>query len=228
MAAHSDSPCLKIKPRSKREKEGFLQVAIETYGGGLWHTWFDRDLGLAGRVSLQSSDGALHERLININRPILRIPTLAIHLDHSVRDGFKFNAEQHLTPILASCLSRKESDEGGHMHSVLSNLIKGEIKMEQEFEIVATDLCLYDVQKASIGGVYSEFVQSARLDNLYSSFAAIQALVGCLSSLEKDRTIRMICLFDNEEVGSLSACGAESTIVSSAIERILQELGLNV
>ncbi|CAI5483362.1 unnamed protein product [Closterium sp. Yama58-4] len=103
VAAHTDSPCLKLKPVSAATKGGCLSLAVQTYGGGLWHTWFDRDLSVAGRVLVQGEDGRVVQRLVKIDRPILRIPTLAIHLDRNVNtDGFKPNAETHLVPVLAT------------------------------------------------------------------------------------------------------------------------------
>jgi len=99
---HVDSPCLKVRPISKRQKVGYLQVGCELYGGGLWHTWFDRDLSLAGRV-IVSTPGANREftsKLVKIDRPILRIPTLAIHLDRTANDQFKFNKETEFLPVL--------------------------------------------------------------------------------------------------------------------------------
>lgn len=182
VAAHTDSPCLRIKPRSKlRAKDGLLQVAVETYGGGLWHTWFDRDLGVAGRVVVVGQDGrTIHERLVNIARPILRIPTLAIHLDRTPpADGFKFNTETHLCPVLASEAAESQHGTEAVASSALHASLLGEVmrsaKMEAgEGEIYGLDLCLYDVQKAALGGVHGEFVQSARLDNLFMSFAGLQ------------------------------------------------------
>ncbi|CAG8817632.1 591_t:CDS:2, partial [Dentiscutata erythropus] len=102
VGAHTDSPCLKLKPVSKKASAGYLQVGVETYGGGLWHTWFDRDLSIAGRVMVETDERQFEHQLIKIDRPILRVPTLAIHLDRGIADGFNFNKETHLTPLIAT------------------------------------------------------------------------------------------------------------------------------
>lgn len=229
-----------MKPISnRRAKDGFLQVAVESYGGGLWNTWFDRDLGLAGRVVAATKDGKLRERLVNIDRSILRVPTLAIHLDRTVNsEGFKFNTELQLNPILATELMESKKSEWIEaekterspppgMHKSLSDALKKMAKTEEE-EIVGLDLCLYDVQKAALGGIHSEFIQSARLDNLFMSFCGLKAMIDCASSIEKDLNVRMLALFDNEEVGSESAAGAESTLVGSTITRILGAFNTDV
>ena len=96
---HLDSPCLKVRPVSKKEKEGYLQVATEVYGGGIWLSWLDRDLSLAGRAIVAGQKG-FESRLVKIDRPILRIPTLAIHLDRSINDSFKFNKETEFRPVI--------------------------------------------------------------------------------------------------------------------------------
>ncbi|PJF19815.1 putative aspartyl aminopeptidase [Paramicrosporidium saccamoebae] len=233
VAAHTDSPCLRVKPLSKKRcKDGFLQVAVETYGGGLWHTWFDRDLGVAGRLVTASKEGTLRERLVKIDRPILRVPTLAIHLDRGVNsEGFKFNSELQLIPILASetmnakneWINAEKTEENSGLHQSLFEALRDASKSDQD-EIVGLDLCLFDVQKASLGGVYNEFIQSARLDNLFMTFTGLQSFIDSLGSVEKDGDIRMLSLFDNEEVGSLSSSGAESTLVGSTVNRILSSL----
>ena len=138
IGAHTDSPCLKIKPRSKKEKSGYDQVGVETYGGGLWNTWFDRDLSVAGRVFIHS-DESIMERLVHIKHPILRIPTLAIHLDRSVGEGFKFNNETQLCPILQLTEKALNSDSqmvnGNHHHSLIK-LIADDLHVKGNFTLI--------------------------------------------------------------------------------------------
>ena len=142
IGAHTDSPCLKLKPKSCRSKSDYLVVNVEPYGGGLWHTWFDRDLSVAGRVLVRGADGLLSHRLVRIEKPILRIPMLAIHLSRDLRtEGFKPNAQEHLAPVLATSVKTelcrkgngqvpdngKPSENGCRHHSMLLNLIAAEL-----------------------------------------------------------------------------------------------------
>jgi aspartyl aminopeptidase len=195
-----------------------MQVGVELYGGGLWHTWFDRDLSVAGRVLVQKADGKLEHTLVRINRPILRIPNLAIHLS-TERNTFTINKETHLQPILGQVVSDElnKEDKSSH-HPVLLALIAKEMGVRVD-AIRDFELCLYDCQAPAVGGVANEFVHSARLDNLGMSYMALMALINS-SGLEKEEGIRMTAFFDNEEVGSVSAHGADSNLLESAIRRI--------
>jgi aspartyl aminopeptidase len=170
LGAHTDSPCLKVKPISRRERGGYLQVGVETYGGGLWHTWFDRELSLAGRVLVSTPTGVDH-KLVNLKAPLLRIPTLAIHLDRTANDGFSFNKEVQLTPVLGQ-VSKELTGEGKH-HAALLDLIGKELNCTPE-QIEDFELCLYDTQPAQLGGLQNEFIHSARLDNLMMSFCSLK------------------------------------------------------
>ncbi|KAJ2993205.1 hypothetical protein HDV02_002580 [Globomyces sp. JEL0801] len=258
VGAHTDSPCLKVKPRSKRDKLGYKQgisadilnypVGVEIYGGGLWHTWFDRDLSLAGRVLIESN-GIFEHKLVKINRPILRIPTLAIHLDRNSGDNFTFNKEVQLTPILTEAAAKelnktKTETESDRHHPEMLELIAKEMGCEGIIQIIKNgilksaveftfhfpsniaqirdfELCLYDTQPASIGGANDEFIHSARLDNLMMSFCGLTAICETTDeSVKNDDLIRMVTLFDNEEVGSTTAHGADSNLLEVTLRRL--------
>ncbi|KAH7444759.1 hypothetical protein KP509_02G090200 [Ceratopteris richardii] len=233
VAAHTDSPCPKLKPISAVSKSGFLNVGVQTYGAGLWHTWFDRDLSVAGRVLLKMNNGSLIHKLVKVTRPILRIPTLAIHLDRSVNtDGFKPNFETHLVPVLATQLrcGANSVDSSSTHHSRLLQLLSEQLDCEIE-EIADLELNVCDTQPSCIGGAEQEFIFSGRLDNLVSSFCALRALLDtCKDSadLADETSVRMVALFDNEEVGSDSAQGAGSPAMFQAISRISKQLSKGV
>ncbi|KAE9964333.1 hypothetical protein BLS_008449 [Venturia inaequalis] len=250
IGAHTDSCTFRIKPVSKRQSDGFIQVGVEAYGGGLWHTWFDRDLSLAGRVIVKTKDGSFESRLVKVERPILRIPTLAIHLER--QDNFQPNKETQMFPIaglVAAELNRTgktEADQAAEKleettvnedattsyepmklvterhHPYIVEILAKEAKCTpseiQDFEVV-----LYDTQKAALGGLNDEFIYSARLDNLGMTYCATQSLIESLASpsaLKDDPTIRLIALFDHEEIGSRTAQGADSNMLPVVIRRL--------
>ncbi|KAI0069151.1 aspartyl aminopeptidase [Artomyces pyxidatus] len=237
VATHVDSPNLRIRPISKRVASGYLQVGVETYGGGIWHSWFDRDLSLAGRVVVAGGASGFTSKLIKIDRPLLRIPTLAIHLDRGSGENFKFNPETEFTPILglvASELNAKSSEKGSeppttpassiqnNHHSVLLTLLAEELHVSPE-EIHDFELQLYDTQPSVLGGLNNEFIFSPRMDNLVSSFCAVEALsehasANLFSDLKGN--VNCIALFNHEEIGSVSTSGAESSLIPSLLQRL--------
>ncbi|XP_051142776.1 probable aspartyl aminopeptidase [Andrographis paniculata] len=238
IAAHTDSPCLKLKPNSASSKSGYLMVNVQTYGGGLWHTWFDRDLSLAGRVILRNDDGSFSHELVKINRPILRVPTLAIHLNRTVNtDGFKPNLETQLIPLLATeadkeyskpdeKTSSSSSKDTSH-HPLLMQILADELGCKVQ-DIASIELNVCDTQPSCLGGANDEFIFSGRLDNLASSFCALRALIDACASpedLENEHAIRMVALFDNEEVGSDSYQGAGAPTMFEAMRTICASLG---
>ncbi|KAJ2420608.1 hypothetical protein GGF41_004192, partial [Coemansia sp. RSA 2531] len=172
--------------------------------------------------------GGYDSRLVSIQDPIMRIPSLAIHLDRSVRESFTYNKETHLTPILATVAKALNGDNASDKnikcahHPILLDRIAKELSVEVA-DIADFELCLYDTQKATIGGICNEFIYASRLDNLNSSYCAVEGLINSLSdesAAAEDSHVRMIALFDNEEVGSTSAYGANSALIESAIRRI--------
>ncbi|XP_061366553.1 probable aspartyl aminopeptidase [Gastrolobium bilobum] len=250
VGAHTDSPCLKLKPVSKVVKGGFLEVGVQTYGGGLWHTWFDRDLTVAGRVMIREEKGGsvsyLHQ-LVRIEEPIMRIPNLAIHLDRNVNEGFKANTQTQLLPILATSVKaelNKEVSENGSVesgkqsggkkandktdtrntkhHSLLLQLLASNLGCEPG-DICELELQACDTQPSIVAGAAKEFIFSGRLDNLCMSFCSLKALIDATSSdssLKEETGVRMVALFDHEECGSNSAQGAGSNVMLNALSRV--------
>ncbi|KAF5322387.1 hypothetical protein D9619_000446 [Psilocybe cf. subviscida] len=207
---HVDSSNLKVRPVSKRTKAPDLQVNVETYGGGVWHSWLDRDLSLAGRVVIREGTGAFISRLITIDRPILRIPTLAIH--RAFNQGTEFvpilgliEFESNATPTKAEPAGPVEvmasSIQENH-HPALLSLITSELSIAPE-EIHDFELSLYDTQPAVLGGLNSEFIFSPRMDNLVCLFCAAEVLAELTSA-----------------IGSVSTSGAESSLIPSLLNRL--------
>jgi aspartyl aminopeptidase len=250
IGAHTDSPCLRIKPVSKKTNSGFMQVGVETYGGGIWHTWFDRDLSIAGRAMVRDEEGNFVQKLVKVDRPILRIPTLAIHLDRSKE--FAPNSETELFPIaglVAAELNRTGNTEGGQVEDEKISEVEKD-NAEGEFhplkvlsdrhhpyvvEIIAEragvevdalvdfECVLYDTQKSCMGGINNELIFSARLDNLEMTYCGVMGLIESLkspSALENESAIRLVACFDHEEVGSLTVAGAHSNLLPSVIRRL--------
>eukprot|EP00670_Eutreptiella_braarudii_P024729 CAMPEP_0174382868 /NCGR_PEP_ID=MMETSP0811_2-20130205/124860_1 /TAXON_ID=73025 ORGANISM="Eutreptiella gymnastica-like, Strain CCMP1594" /NCGR_SAMPLE_ID=MMETSP0811_2 /ASSEMBLY_ACC=CAM_ASM_000667 /LENGTH=464 /DNA_ID=CAMNT_0015536275 /DNA_START=47 /DNA_END=1441 /DNA_ORIENTATION=- len=226
IGAHTDSPNLQVKPVSATGKAGYQQVSVATYGGGLWHTWFDRDLTLAGRVMLRA-DGKLQTRLVHIERPILKVPNLAIHLQTAdERTAFKISKEDHICPILCTKIAAELAGEEGvdkpRHHAALLALLAEQLQCNPE-DITDFELSVCDTQPASVGGLHNEFVFAPRIDNLASCFCALEAMATA-EGLESDPQCRVIALFDHEEVGSDSYAGAGCTHITSLITRLTCDL----
>uniref|UniRef100_A0A915D4D5 Aspartyl aminopeptidase n=1 Tax=Ditylenchus dipsaci TaxID=166011 RepID=A0A915D4D5_9BILA len=247
VVAHTDSPCLRVKPVSKRCSEKFLQVGVSTYGGGLWRTWFDRDLSMAGQVVYKprNQDKILH-KLVDLKRPLLNIPNLAIHLEADSASKFDYNKETHLTPLMGTLAMSNQNkscpkEEKPAINSTLNSSIVEEHHEDmlkavaketgcQVDELLDLDLYLYDVQPAALTGLKEEFISGARLDNLVGTYTAINGLVDSLAddqSFTSDTNIRMVACYDNEEVGSDSAQGAASAFSEWLLRRLATPIQAN-
>lgn len=211
IGAHTDSPCLKVKPNPELHKHGYFQLGVEVYGGVLLNPWFDRDLSLAGRVSFINAEGELDSSLINFQRPVAIIPSLAIHLDREANSSRKINAQTYLPPVLG------QTDEKPDFRLLLKDtLVQQGCDVDK---VMDYDLSFYDTQAASLIGLQGEFVASARLDNLLSCFMGMEALLKSNS----DEGVLLVCN-DHEEVGSMSAVGAQGPMLETVLGRIIPAL----
>jgi aspartyl aminopeptidase len=204
IGAHTDSPCLRIKPKPDVGHLGWKQLAVEVYGGVLLNSWLDRDLGIAGRVVLR--DGSVVD--VTVDDAVCRIPQLAIHLDREVSDkGLLLDKQQHLTPVWGT-----GSPTPGEFRAWLADQI--EVGVE---DIGWWELCLFDRTPASVLGADSSLLASGRLDNQLSCWAATDAIVTASAASAHHQ---VIALFDHEEVGSESATGAAGPMLEHVLERI--------
>ena len=206
MASHSDSPVFKVKTDPEIEVDkAYIQLNVEKYGGMICSPWLDRPLSVAGRVLLRTSKG-VETRLLNIDRDLLIIPNLAIHMNREVNDGYKFNAQKDMLPLFST-----EDGKGS-----FKKIVAEALSVKEEC-ILDWDLFLYNRQKATFLGAEEEFIGSGRLDDLQCAFASLQ---GILSAKPKD-SVAVHCVYDNEEVGSGTKQGAGSTFLKDVLHRIL-------
>lgn len=216
IGAHTDAPGFRIKPNPQMISEGkYVKLNTEVYGGPILHTWYDRPLSIAGKVSLKGSSPLKPEtRLVNINKPLLIIPSLAIHMNREVNEGYKINRQVDTLPLLGLINDKLEKED------YLMNIISEELQVNKE-DILNFELGLYEYERGSLIGMNEELISSGRFDDLWMVFAGIKALV---DSRENAATKVMICI-DNEEIGSLTAEGANSTLLNNILERIALGLG---
>lgn len=215
VAAHTDSPNLRLKPQPLVRNHGYVRLGLEVYGGVQVPTWVDRDLGMAGLVHLRdgSSSEGMRSELVCVRQPVCRIPTLAIHLNRTVNDeGLKLNKQKHLPAVFS--LADDDGDDP------LRALLAGELDVDPN-DILTWDLQLYDLQRPSLGGAHHEFVHSARLDNLASSHAGLEALLD-VSDDEPGEATAVLALFDHEEIGSTTDRGASSRALDNILRLTLR------
>ncbi|MCF0146842.1 MAG: M18 family aminopeptidase [Clostridium sp.] len=216
IGAHTDSPGFRIKANPEMVSEGtYLKLNTEVYGGPILYTWFDRPLGIAGKVTLKGSSPLKPEtKLVNINKLLLIIPSLAIHMNRNVNEGMNVNRQKDTLPLLSLINDKFEKD--GYLVKVLAE----ELNVSAA-DILGFDLGLYEVEKGAIIGLNEEFISAGRLDDMWMVYTGIQALI---ESKPNKSTKVMVCM-DNEEIGSLTAQGANSALLLNILERITLALG---
>ena len=212
VSSHSDSPMFKVKPVCEDVVCGqYLRLNTERYGGMIFSTWFDRPLSVAGRVLYKDENG-IHTRLVKIDRDLLMIPNVAIHMNREVNNGFKYNAQVDLMPLYGDITAK------GSFRKMIAEACGVE-----EDAIVGNDLYLYNRMPGTVWGANNEFISAPQLDDLECAYASVCAL----KDLPDQGHVNVCCVFDNEEVGSGTKQGADSTFLSDVLERIASCLNMN-
>ena len=207
VASHGDSPCFKLKPNAEKASQGLAALNVEKYGGMLMSTWLDRPLSVAGRLIVKGERG-LETRLVNVDRDLALIPNVPIHFNRNANDGVALNAQVDMLPIVGM--------EGADVMAAVA-----ESAGCDRARIAGADLFLYNRDPARRFGVTGEFIAAPRLDDLACAYASMRALLEAKPS----KHIDVVCVFDNEEVGSGSKQGAGSTLLIDALRRVALALG---
>ncbi len=210
-ATHNDSPTFKVKPNPILEYKNLLRLNVEPYGGMIMSTWLDRPLSIAGRIQVRK-DQVIEERLINIDEDLLSIPNVAIHMNRTINDGFKFNPAVDLLPVLG------EKTEDFSFEKYLSE----KASLKEDEKLIGHDLYLYVREKAVKTGLNREFLSASREDDLTSAYTVANAFFD--SDKNDDSLLRVFVSFDNEEVGSLTRQGANSDFLKDTLDRVLDVL----
>lgn len=221
VGAHTDSPCLKVKPNPELSRHGYLQLGVEVYGGALLNPWFDRDLSLAGRVVYSDAAGALHSALVDFQDPVAFIPSLAIHLDREVNQKRSINPQTDLPPLL---LQIGDSGNADFRALLRQRLLAQESACDVE-NVLDYEISLYDCNPPALVGLKQDFVAAARLDNLLSCHAGLEALLASDTDPAAADTSALLVCTDHEEVGSATAVGASGPFLESVLQRVLEALG---
>lgn len=210
VASHSDSPTFKIKDHPEQVVKGkYVQLNTERYGGMIYSTWFDRPLSIAGRALVKTETGVA-TKLLNIDHDLLVIPNLAVHMDRTVNDGMKYNPQVNLLPLYGDAASKDTF-----------NKLVAEACGTAEENIISTDLFLYNRTAPTVWGAHNEYMSCAKLDDLECAFSSLKAFL----KGENSQSVSVCAIFDNEEVGSSTKQGANSTFMYDVLHRINENLG---
>lgn len=218
IAAHTDSPCFKIKPNAEIYGDGgVLSLNVEKYGGGILYTWFDRPLSVSGRVMLRGEDAlSPREVLVDLRRPVAFIPHLAIHFNRAVNEGNPLSVQKDMLPVVGYFTPEQIAEQKAHGGAVRMMLAE-HLGIKPE-EVLEYELNLYPAEPAALAGTNNEYIQSGRIDDLSMCFAGLEAL---LASADKPAPFtRVLALFDNEETGSGTKQGAHSPVLANILMRL--------
>jgi aspartyl aminopeptidase len=213
VGTHTDSPNLSIKPNPVKGRDGCVQLGVDVYGGALLNPWFDRDLGVAGRVTLLADDGELESVLFDTNRPVAVVPSLAIHLDREANSKRSVNAQKDMVPLVML----GDPQQFDFKQWVADSLAERDSRW-QKARVMDYELSLYDTQDPALVGIDEGFITSARLDNLLSCYAGMTALINA-----DDSEWSALVATDHEEVGSASTVGAQGPMLMDALTAIAPE-----
>ena len=219
MGAHTDSPCLKIKPSPDLQQEGCAQVGVEVYGGALLNPWFDRDLSIAGKINYLNTREQLESTLIDLGKPIAVIPSLAIHLDREANRNRTINPQKDLCAILGGHTSGQSGSSGSLRQIIEDHLVQ--VLNIDVLKVLDFDLSFYDTQPPKLMGLNNDYIASARLDNLLSCYTGLIALLNAekLNTMAYQPPTLLVCT-DHEEVGSQSYHGARSNFLYTVLQRL--------
>lgn len=216
-AAHTDWPCLRIKPNPEVIKNDYAALNIEVYGGPILNSWLDRPLSIAGRVTIAGdNEFSPKEMFVDFKRSILTIPNVAIHLNREVNKGIELNKQNDLLPVIGMIEEQLDRD------NYFINMLSEELKVRPE-DIIFFDLYVYNNDGCQLLGMNSDFISSPRLDNV----TGIESCINGILSSDNPDSINISILFDNEEIGSRTKQGAGSVITGIIIERIMNSLGIS-
>lgn len=218
-ASHLDSPTFRIKSNAEIVVENrYVTLNVEKYGGMLLAPWLDRPLSAAGRVLVRTESG-IETKLVNIDRDLMIIPNVAIHMNREMNNGYKWDMKQDLRPLLAGAINL-EREGAEDIGTIFRRLVAEEAGVSPE-DVLDTDLYLYNREKASVIGLNGEFISSGRLDDLQCAFGTLKGFLAA----RPEKSIAVYCAFDNEEVGSMTKQGADSSFLRCTLERISTALG---